>query len=777
MANQVVRVIIKSESVGEQNIKKITNSLVEMNKSLKSTSAAMAQLKNLSLGLGGISIFGFGLRELVDMADQTTLVRSRIQAFTGDINQTNFALDELNKLAKDTKSSFVDTKESFSRILTSTNRLNLSISEQIALTKILQQSFRLSGATQAESTAATIQLSQALSFGALRGQELRSVLSQNSVLAGVFTKAIEGTNKSIFKFAEEGGFTTQFVLNALANNFDRINNQAGKLSQTFGQSLTLATNEFVIAIDSLNKEFKLNEGFAAFVDFLLKNKDSLLNLFITLGVTAIPMVVSGVRSLTVAVATFTAANPFLVVLSALSFILLEVSGGVRGLMVELKTFPAAIESVILDITKMTIAFLSLGTSLIVKDPFTQLLDSRLAALKQFQDGIREEFRKESVTPLRRAGFIEGGLSRAGEDESAKRLRDASKKAGSTIKKTYDQLLAELNTQLVKGLVKDIDAFNEKFEKFSVGKFNQELTEGKISAEEFKKKVREVEIGSLGRQLDFGTISLQDFQMMIDSFHIDELTTKFQKGKISVGEFTEGLAKLQGTIDLFDITNFQLGAAAGLSKGLEDIGNVAQETSRIVQNSFQSMENSIFNMLKNSQIDFSDFVQSVLDDITRMVIRLAVIAPIAQGFLSMMGLGGGSFGGFGSAGGGSGANIDMAANGAAYSNGVKFFAKGGIVNSPIAFGTSQGMGIAGEAGPEAILPLRRGAGGSLGVAAAPVQINIINQAGVEIQQSETQGPDGVKLIELLVLSKVKDGIAKGSFDQSLKASYGLQRRGT
>jgi phage-related minor tail protein len=45
-----------------------------------------------------------------------------------------------------------------------------------------------------------------------------------------------------------------------------------------------------------------------------------------------------------------------------------------------------------------------------------------------------------------------------------------------------------------------------------------------------------------------------------------------------------------------------------------------------------------------------------------------------------------------------------------------FAKGGVVAAPSYFSMRGGLGLAGEAGPEAILPLRRGADGTLGVAA-------------------------------------------------------------
>ena len=50
-------------------------------------------------------------------------------------------------------------------------------------------------------------------------------------------------------------------------------------------------------------------------------------------------------------------------------------------------------------------------------------------------------------------------------------------------------------------------------------------------------------------------------------------------------------------------------------------------------------------------------------------------------------------------------------------GVQAFAKGGVISSPSYFPLGGGTGLAGEAGPEAIMPLIRGADGSLGVAGA------------------------------------------------------------
>jgi hypothetical protein len=64
---------------------------------------------------------------------------------------------------------------------------------------------------------------------------------------------------------------------------------------------------------------------------------------------------------------------------------------------------------------------------------------------------------------------------------------------------------------------------------------------------------------------------------------------------------------------------------------------------------------------------------------------------------------------------------MAANGATFSNGIAKFARGGVVSSPTLFKFADGgttrTGLMGEAGPEAIMPLKRGGDGKLGVAAS------------------------------------------------------------
>ena len=128
-----------------------------------------------------------------------------------------------------------------------------------------------------------------------------------------------------------------------------------------------------------------------------------------------------------------------------------------------------------------------------------------------------------------------------------------------------------------------------------------------------------------------------------------------------------------------------------------------------------------------------YFTSILKNISQLVIQLGVVRPLMASL----------FGGDDKAGGGGGIgklfNLAMGAfqaytapvegdanfmgpimpkaNGGAFNKGVEFFANGGVFDSPTMFKHSSGLGVLGEAGPESIMPLKRGKDGKLGVVAS------------------------------------------------------------
>lgn len=84
-----------------------------------------------------------------------------------------------------------------------------------------------------------------------------------------------------------------------------------------------------------------------------------------------------------------------------------------------------------------------------------------------------------------------------------------------------------------------------------------------------------------------------------------------------------------------------------------------------------------------------------------------------------------------------------------------FAKGGVLSGPVRFPMRGGIGLAGEAGPEAIMPLARGADGRLGVAAAGGgrSVNVVFHIN-------TPDPDGFRRSQPQIAAQLRRALAHG-----------------
>ncbi|KPX51879.1 phage tail tape measure protein [Pseudomonas amygdali] len=148
-----------------------------------------------------------------------------------------------------------------------------------------------------------------------------------------------------------------------------------------------------------------------------------------------------------------------------------------------------------------------------------------------------------------------------------------------------------------------------------------------------------------------------------------------------------------------------GASAAWQSYRDDVANIAGQTQSLISDAFDGAEDVLTEFVKTGKLSFKSLADSIVDDLIRIQVRKALVGAVSS---------------FASSGLGSGIASVFQADGGVWDRGVQKFAKGAaftnsIVNTPTLFGMAGGKtGMAGEAGPEAIMPLTRAADGSLGV---------------------------------------------------------------
>ena len=157
----------------------------------------------------------------------------------------------------------------------------------------------------------------------------------------------------------------------------------------------------------------------------------------------------------------------------------------------------------------------------------------------------------------------------------------------------------------------------------------------------------------------------------------------------------------------------------LKEYIAELKGGAEAMEQVFINAFKGMEDALTNFVMTGKLKFKELARSVIADLARMIIRQMMFNVIAGlGKFNPLSWFKGKDTTLGNMGDTttSGWTSTYAADGKVFgSNGIVPFARGGVVDSPTLFPFANGAGLMGEAGPEAIIPLKRGRDGKLGVA--------------------------------------------------------------
>jgi lambda family phage tail tape measure protein/TP901 family phage tail tape measure protein len=237
--------------------------------------------------------------------------------------------------------------------------------------------------------------------------------------------------------------------------------------------------------------------------------------------------------------------------------------------------------------------------------------------------------------------------------------------------------------------------------------------------------------------------------------------------------------------IVDGTSARVSAVAVEREAIEELTTwgaySAQAMEDTVSTAFQGMGDAIVDFAMTGKMEFSDFADSIIRDMMRIVVQQQVVGPLgsaAGNFLSGLFSGPSSAAGTGYAGELS-SFMSRSAKGNVFSGpGISAFSNS-IVTQPTQF-WAKGGHLMGEAGPEAIMPLKRGPDGVLGVRAdgGGMVVNIIESPG-NGGKTQSRQENGVNILDVMV-EQIKSSIASdinrgnGVVPQAITKSYGLSR---
>jgi tape measure domain-containing protein len=206
-----------------------------------------------SIGNVGNIMAAMGAIKLVGLVDEATMVSSRLKDVTGSAEAASAAKMQLMVSAQRLQVGYTDLAGSVAKMLPAIQALGGGTNEAMKLAEIMAITAKLSGASAQEASSAQQQFAQALASGVLQGDELKSILENNSALARVMAEGLGVGVGELRRLGSEGKLTADVVANALTGQYEEIKAKSADLPVTVGGAWTMVQNSFQGFMESLNE--------------------------------------------------------------------------------------------------------------------------------------------------------------------------------------------------------------------------------------------------------------------------------------------------------------------------------------------------------------------------------------------------------------------------------------------------------------------------------------------------------------------------------------------
>ena len=194
---------------------------------------------------------GAGIKAILGMSDKMTSTSARLSFLVDDGGSVDALEQKIMASAQRSRAAYLDMASAIASMGANAGSAFSDNDELIAFMEQVNKQFVIGGATAEGQSAAMLQLTQAMAAGALRGEELNSILENAPGIARAIESYMGVAEGSIKQYAEQGLITSEVVKNALFSVADETNAKFESMPMTWAQVWTTMQNKALSIFDPI----------------------------------------------------------------------------------------------------------------------------------------------------------------------------------------------------------------------------------------------------------------------------------------------------------------------------------------------------------------------------------------------------------------------------------------------------------------------------------------------------------------------------------------------
>lgn len=277
---EVASLIVSAKFEGADKLKSDLNSIGNEAKKAENAAQGLAnsftELKAAVAAVAGSVM----LREFIRVADDMSLVNSRLKMATSSAAEYAKQQKALHAIARDTHADIEETINLYAKLAPALKNIGKGTEDTNNMVSSFTKALQLGGASAEEAAAAIKQFGQAMGSGALRGDEFNSIAEASPTLLRYMAEGLGVNVGKLRELGSEGKLTAEALSNAFEKVKSRIDSDFAQMPVTVGKAFTDLKTEISLLVAEFNEAAGatggMSQGLEKIADWIKDNRSDIV---------------------------------------------------------------------------------------------------------------------------------------------------------------------------------------------------------------------------------------------------------------------------------------------------------------------------------------------------------------------------------------------------------------------------------------------------------------------------------------------------------------------